>query len=180
MKNCLGQVILLIRFIAIILISSGFAFSGHCLAAYQKKRVDIISDILLMLSVIHTQIRYTCVPVNDLLVILTENSRLKGLKFIFRCRQKAESGEVFPIAWKESLYEEKEFCRIAGNALSYLIQLGDDLGATDLDGQLSCCEYYKQFFLKELKEREEQNKKYSKLLPTLGVMLGISAAIIIV
>jgi len=170
----------LLKTAAVIFIAAGFAFGGKCLASFQIKKATVISDILLMLSVTETQLRYACLPVADLLAVLCENGKLESLGFIGKCREKVNSGEAFPQAWKESIEAEAELCRLLSDYCSYLIRLGADIGSTDLEGQLSCCEYYKQIFEKELAVREENNKKYAKLLPTLGLMLGISAAIIII
>ncbi len=170
----------MVRFFAMLFIVLGFAFGGGCIASFHTKRVSLLNDIVFMLSVAETQLRYACIPVNDLLNIFNENNRLKSLIFIKECRERVTSGEAFPPAWNESIQNQKELCFLIRDVLPYLIQFGEDLGSTDLDGQLNCCEYYKQIFLKELAEREEQSKKHSKLFPVLGVMLGISAVIILV
>lgn len=170
----------MLKIAAMALIGSGFVFGGRYLASQQVKKAQVIGDILLMLSVIETQLRYACLPVSDLLRILCDTDKLKGLGFIGKCRDKVNSGEAFPKAWKNSVDGEAELCRLLADHKNYLVQLGADIGATDIEGQLACCEYYKQIFEKELAVREENSKKYSKLYPTLGLMLGISAAIIIV
>ena len=170
----------MVKTAAMLLIASGFAFSGFSIASFYRKRTEILNDIITMISVAQTQLRYACLPVSDLLRIISENKRISNLGFICSCIEKTERGKPFPTSWRESVEEEKELCRLICDILPNLFQFGEELGSTDLEGQLSCCEYYRQIFLKELELREEQNKKYSKLFPTLGVMLGISAAVIIV
>ncbi len=134
----------------------------------------------MMLSVVETQLRYACLPVSDLLRILSETDKLSSLRFIPCCKAKTDCGEAFPKAWKLAVESDYEFCALLGGHKKYLIQLGADIGATDIEGQLACCEYYKQIFEKELTLREENEKKYKKLFPLLGLMLGISAAIIVI
>lgn len=163
-----------------ILIASGFALGGRCLAAFQSKRVTVLETLILMLSVIETQLRYACLPVSDLLKVLDENPGLSELGFIKPCREKVCFGEAFPDAWRESVEAETELCRLLASSSESLASLGADIGSTDLEGQLSCCEYYKQLFSRELAVQEEKSQKYSKLFPPLGLMLGISAAIIII
>lgn len=161
-------------------ISSGFMLGGVYLASLQNKKTDIINDILLMLSVTETQLRYACLPVSDLLRILCKTEKLSELPFLSACKSRLDKNESFPDAWKRSVEECGELCRLLGSHKEYLIRLGSDIGATDLEGQLGCCEYYKQIFKKELAVREEFSKKYSKVFPALGLMLGVSAAIIII
>ncbi len=170
----------MIKLTAILLIASGFAFSGYCIASFQRKRVEALGEIVMMLSAMQTRLRYECLPVGALLKAAEENARGENLGFVSVCREKTERGEAFPKAWRESIESSRELCRLIRNVLPCLIRLGEELGTTDLEGQLSCCGYYERIFCDELKEREEQNKKYSKLYPALGAMLGIWAAILII
>ena len=134
----------------------------------------------MMLSVIETQLRYACLPVADLLKILCDTDKLSELGFISVCKEKTDCGEVFPKAWKNSIEEDYGLKALLGEHKKYLVRLGEDIGVTDIEGQLGCCEYYKQIFEKELAVREENAKKYTKLYPMLGLMLGVSAVIIII
>lgn len=162
------------------MIAAGFALGGRWLAAYQSKRVALIGDIILMLNVIETQLKYACLPVSDLLRVLSENSGLSDLEFIRCTRERVCFGQPFPEAWRECIESEPELCRMLSGSAHYLTRLGADIGSTDLDGQLSCCEYYKKIFEKELELQEEKSRRYSKLFPSLGMLVGISAAILIV
>lgn len=170
----------MLKIAAMLLIGSGFAFGGMYFAWRHEQKARITGDILLMLSVIETQLRYACLPVSDLLRILCETDKLKKLEFIEKCRLGVESGEAFPIAWKKAVESDSELCSLLCDRCRYLIQLGSDIGATDIESQLGCCEYYKQIFEKELAQCEENRKKYSKIYPALGLTLGVSAAIIII
>ncbi len=170
----------MLKITAMIMIVSAFALGGRWLAAYQIKRVAVINDIILMLSVTETQLRYACLPVSELLRVLGENPSVSKLEFIRCVREKVCFGEPFPDAWKNSIEAETEFCRLLGASARHLVRLGSDIGATDLEGQLSCCEYYKKIFEKELETQEEKSRRYTKLFPPLGLLAGISAAILII
>ncbi len=170
----------LLKPLAMLLFGAGFVGGGYCLASRYTKKAELVADILLMLSVISSRLRYDCLPVPDLLRVLCTTDKLKNLRFVARCLEKVETGEPFPSAWKNSVESDGELCMLLGNCRGNLIQLGADIGATDVEGQLACCEYYRQIFEKELALREENRKKYSKLCPSLGIMLGIAAAIIII
>ncbi len=162
------------------LIGTGFFFGGIYLASRNTKKLKAVQDILLMLSVTETQLRYACLPVSDLLRVLCETEKLSSLSFIAVCRDLFLRGEPLANAWKCSVENDSEFCSLLGEEKKYLVQIGMELGSTDIEGQLGCCEYYKQIFEKEIVLREENEKKYAKLYPALGLMLGIAAAIIIV
>lgn len=165
---------------AMLLIAVGFALGGRWLAAYQQKRVELISSVILMLNIIENQLRFACLPVADLLRIISETGSLSELCFIKSVREKVCFGEPFPAAWRECVENEKELCRLLDGCVTHLIRLGDDIGSTDLEGQLSCCRYYKEIFDGELAVQQEKSRKYTKLFPSLGLLAGISAAILIV
>lgn len=163
-----------------ILIASGFVLGGRWLAVYQTKRVEVLSEVILMLNIIETRLRYACLPVADLLRIISESSGLSELKFIKAVRERVCFGDSFPQAWRECVEGETELCRLLSGSAEHLARLGADIGATDLESQLSCCEYYKRIFEQELEAQKEKSSRYTKLFPPLGLLLGISAAILIV
>lgn len=170
----------MLKIISAILMLFGFAVAGRCAAAYQLKRVQMLEKIIMMLSTVETRLRYDCLPIPDLLRMLSENSAFSEFEFIKQCREKVCFGEAFSEAWSQSVKEQAEMCRLLSSSCESLVALGEAIGSTDLEGQLSCCEYFKSVFLKDLALQEEKSKKYSKLFPPLGLMLGISAAIIII
>lgn len=170
----------MIKTAAMLLISAGFIFGGFTLAALYSKRIIVIREILLMISVIETQLKYACLPVSDIMNLLCESDRFENLGFLVKCRSETENGEPFPSAWKKSVESEKELCRLLSDFTVYLERLGADIGSTDISGQLRCCDYYRRIFENELAAREESGKKYSKLFPALGLTLGISAAILMI
>lgn len=172
--------IFLLKLASMLLFFGGFICAGRFFASRHIKKAELIGDLMLMLSVIKTRLRYDCLPVPELLRVLCGTDKLKNLHFISDCAERVENGEAFPSAWKNSVESDGELCLLLDNCKAYLIQLGEDIGATDVEGQLGCCEYYEQFFGKELALREENGKKYAKLYPSLGAMLGIAAAIIII
>lgn len=169
----------MIKVISVVFVVLGFAVSGFYFSSVYDKRARVLEEIVMMVEVIRTQIRYARLPLLPMLGILEEKHR-GSLGFISECREITQSGESFSYSWRKSIENDSEFCRLIRGVLPDLIRFGENLGTTDLEGQLSCCEYYEQIFRKELKEKEEQRGKYSKLFPTIGIMLGLSAAILII
>lgn len=169
----------MIKAFSMILIAFGLAAAGRYFASCQCRRADLLGSIIRMIAVTETQLRYMNAPVCDLLKVLSENPSLSQLGFIKCARERVCFGEAFPDAWRESIETETEMCRMLAGSVRHLVALGADLGSTDLEGQLSCCGYYREIFRKELELQEEKSKRYSKLFPPLGLLAGISAAIFI-
>ena len=172
--------IFLLKLLSMFLFFVGFVCAGRLLALHHIKKAELTSDLIMMLSIIKNRLRYDCLPVPELLRVLCGTDKLKNLHFISQCAEKVEKGEAFPSAWEISVESDRELCALLDNCKAYLVQLGEDIGTTNVQGQLACCEYYEQLFKKELAAREENQKKYAKLYPSLGAMLGVAAAIIII
>lgn len=170
----------MLKIAAAVLIVAAFASAGGYFALLDKKRAETLENILLMLSITETQLRYSRMPVSDLLKSLCENNALSGLGFLKECRELLCFGESFPCAWKKSIEASSELKRLLPETYDNLLVLGDEIGATDLDGQLSRCEYYNCLFTGVLSERREKSKRSAKLFPPLGMLLGISAALFII
>lgn len=170
----------MLKIVAMILFVAGFSLAGKWAASVQKKRVELTGEIMLMLNVIESQLRYSRLTVSDLLRALCDNTGLSGLAFIKNCRERVCFGEAFPDAWRNSVEAETEFRRLLPDVSVHLVSFGAEMGSSDLESQLSECEYYKQIFLAELELQREKSQRYIKLFPSLGMLLGISAAIMII
>ena len=170
----------MIKLFSAFFIVSAFACIGIYFSTLEKQRVKILKDIITMLSLAETQLRYLHITVAELMKNLGESAAISDLKFIGRCSKMLENGAAFSIAWKNSIEEDGELKKLIPETYKSLVLLGDEIGSTDLEGQLSSCGYYKQMFTAALTECEEKCKRNSKLCPSLGILLGISAAIMII
>ena len=180
MKKLLKQVIWLLKLFSALLIASAFSFAGIYYSALEKQRVAVLKEVLAMLSLMETQLRYLRVPVSELMKSLSESSAVSDLKFIGRCSEMLENGSAFSVAWKKSVEEDNELKRLLQETYKSLALLGDEIGSTDIDGQLSICGYHRHIYTAALKEREEKYKRNSRLCPPLGLLLGVSAAIMVI
>lgn len=169
----------MLKISAMLLLAGAFALAGRWAASIQEKRVAVTGEIMLMINIVESQLRYSHMPVTDLLRVLCDNTGLSELEFIKNCRERVCFGEPFPDAWRNSIETETVFCRLLPETVGNLAAFGADIGSTDLESQLSGCEYYKQIFSAELELQREKSMKYKKLFPPLGLLLGISAAIMI-
>lgn len=170
----------MLKLFSALFIACAFAGIGIYLSSLEKQRVGALKNILTMLSFAETQLRYLHITVAELMKNLSESAAVSGLEFIGRCSGMLENGVPFSLAWKNSIEEDGELKRLLPETYESLISLGDEIGSTDLEGQLSSCGYYKQIFAAALSEREEKCRRSSKLCPPLGLLLGITVAIMII
>lgn len=169
----------MIRAFAAVFIASAFALGGRFLAQTDAKRVSIVREILLMINVMETRLHYSEMPVIRLLSLLEENG-FSQLGFLSECRKMLSEGEAFGSAWRKSIGQSRTFCLLLPEESRKLMAMGTDIGVTDIEGQLSCCRYYKVVFEKSLTDREEKSARSSRMFPPLGMLLGVSAAIFLI
>lgn len=169
----------MVRLAAAILVGTAFALGGRLIASRDSKKVEAIKDILRMINVMETRLRFSSVPVGELLAAV-ENGGCDSLTFITDCRTAVENGEPFNKAWRESILSCKAFCRMLPDESAKLVSMGSDIGVTDIDGQLACCGYYREIFSASLSEKDEKRKHSAVMFPPLGILLGISAALFLI
>lgn len=170
----------MLKIFSVFFIISAFTCGGMYFSSLEKQRVSTLRNIITMISVAETQLRYLRVPVAELMKNLSENNAVSELAFIKQCNEMLCMGFSFSSAWKGSIEANPQFKKLLPETYKNLFLLGGEIGSTDLEGQLSSLGYYKQIFSSSLCEHEERCKRTSKLCPSLGLLLGISAAIMII
>ncbi|MBR2869572.1 MAG: stage III sporulation protein AB [Clostridia bacterium] len=164
------------EFAAALLVAAAFVIGGRMLASAASERVEFIKEILLMLNIFETRLRYAGAPVSELLHLASEGG-CSRLLFLEKCGILLAEGEIFKDAWEKCIREHTAFCRLLPEESEKLIGMGSDIGRTDVEGQLSCCGYYKEIFGACLLEKEEIFRRSAALYPKLGIMFGVSAAL---
>ncbi len=134
-------------------------------------RVRHLEELLVFIKNIETEIRFSSVP---LLPLLKKYS--KTIPWMRICVKHMESGEDFSGSWKKAVGQasgvwEKE--------RDLLLRLGEGLGKTDLQGQISHCEMIFKLLEEVLEKAKEEQKNKSRIYQTLGAFGGIAIALLI-
>lgn len=166
----------MVRLFASLMVALSFALGGRYLAWLDAEKVARVHGILQMINVIETRLRFCATPVIELLAMI-EASGGNCPDFVRQCRKETENGAAFFSAWEKSVKNDRFLIKFMPEEAQKLVAMGADIGVTDIEGQLSCCGYYRQIFNGFLAVNEEKSKRSSKLFPPLGILGGISAAI---
>ena len=146
------------------------------MAAGLSERVSSLERVLRLVGHLRDRLKFLRPSVRALVQNAAAVEDFGELGFLDSCRDMMETGMDFPAAWKQSARQaavpDKE-------AREILAGLGDILGGSDLESQLSAvalCENRLELRLSEARENAAQHKK---LYCTLGALAGVGAAIIL-
>lgn len=81
-------------------------------------------------------------------------------------------------AWVQALTESKN--NLSKEDIAVIQNLSRMLGQTDLEGQLSEIEIVNEFLTNQLENAAEERKKNEKMYRTLGLVAGLTIAIILI
>ena len=98
------------------------------------------------------------------------------------------SGELFSLpvgnreqsvaeVWSAQISNFPKKWRLTAQDMTLLEEFGAKLGSTDTEGQLAHISLYQALFQKQLGEAERDVKQKAKLYQTLGLFIGVSAAL---
>ncbi|WP_294464470.1 stage III sporulation protein AB [uncultured Ruminococcus sp.] len=157
----------------LLLVMSGFSAGWFC----SKKllmRKDFFKRIISFISNLSTQLRYST---SDIFTLVSLSANTSGLYF-FEIRE--ESGTPFYKVWSERVSEIPAKFGLKNSDRTLLLEFGEQLGKTDVDGQLKHLELYEALFKKQLTDAENEINKKSKLYKTMGFFVGTAAALMII
>ena len=91
-----------------------------------------------------------------------------------------ETGTPFYRIWSERVNAIPAKFGLKKGDAALLLEFGEQLGKTDVDGQLKHLELYEALFKKQLTDAENEINKKSKLYKTMGFFVGTAAALMII
>ena len=136
-------------------------------------RVTELEKFLRFVSSARTEIRYTALPVEELI------RRHGGELALWKpCMESLEQGKSFSEAWNDGVRNSGKM-GLTGRDRELLENFGSGLGVTDIEGQLAHCGLYEELTKKGLEEAKEEKGKKARLYQMLGFSAGLAAALLL-
>ncbi len=148
-------------------------FAGLSASYKLKKRKELLTELKIMLKDFEIEMRYTAPP----LLKLIEHG--KGL-FPDLLREFSGKYSDARIAWVKAAEALSKKPQCGKEELGMLNELGEQLGTTPVEGQLSLLGLYCERTEKLLKSAEEDCARKGKMFSSVGAIVGIGAAILII
>lgn len=168
---------LMLKLIGLLMLIVTGTYIGFSKSRCLSNRVDFLEEYIGFLSYIETQVRYS----SDCIVnILDDYDSKNRLNFIDCCLLKMNNGAVFIKSWNESIDEIPDSVGLKNEDKNLLRSFGNELGKSDIEGQISHCKLYQKLTSQKLEEARMQKQQKYRLYQMLGASLGLCVGLLFI
>ena len=150
--------------------------TGFRISALLKKRIALLEKTVSLIINIRVELSYRHEAILNLLSRISELSALQKLDYLSACTEHVKTGEDFPSAWKKAISESK--CSYNKEEKNKLCSLGEMLGTTDTESQLTMLRLYEEYMKEFLNKAEKSQREYGRLSLVMGFLLGFAVFIL--
>lgn len=157
----------------ILVVASGAI--GYAASEQLSKRVARLRLLLRMVNDMMNLLRYTLPTVDEMLHMLMEQSCYASLLFL-RNAANMESPLCFPERWEKAILQQP----MPQEERTLLLHIGQTLGSTDLDGQLSALGLCKEQLNGLVQQAEEKQRSHAAMYRSMGLLTGLFLVILLI
>ena len=171
---------IILKYIFLFFIFSGVTLIGNLISKKYKYRVKELKDFKEMCNILDSKIKFTYEPLGD---ILNEISGLFQNNVISKILDKTTlelKNNTFKLAWETGIDSQKSALSLNDEDINVIKGLGNMLGKTDIQGQLSEIELTMDFLDTQIRDAENECKKNEKMYRSLGTIVGLAIIIILI
>lgn len=165
---------MVLKIIGALLLSLSGLLGGWLCSSKLFARRNFLRSIINFVSVLATQIRYSTADIFTLVSLSAQTSKLKEFELT------EKSGVPFFLVWSSRVNEIPSRYGLTPTDKKLFNELGEQLGKTDVEGQLKHLELYEVLLKKQLSDSENEIKSKSKLYKTMGFFVGTAAALMMI
>ena len=168
---------LVFKIFLLILIITVSNYMGILFSKKYANREKEIKQMKTSLNMFATKIKYTYEPIPSLFMEIA-NKIGGNIGNIFSQSATRMKEELAGEAWENALEEVNN--NLSKEDITVLKNLGKLLGETDVEGQINQIEVVNQFLNSQLENANEERRKNEKMYRTLGIVTGLTIAIILI
>lgn len=189
-----------IRYIFFILVFTGSTSIGFLLSKRYGDRVKELKILSRSINILQNKIKFTHKPLAAIFkeisqisqesrtsqklqasqtLRMSQNQKENKISEIFLKASKKLQNQNLENAWSEAISEEYFSLNLTSEDIELVKSLGNVLGKTDIDGQMSEIEQFKILLENQIKNAEEEKNKNSKMYKSLGTIIGLAIVIIL-
>lgn len=144
------------------------------------KRYALLRLAERLIDITAARIRCRAAPVEEIIRFAAEDKQLSQLAVITETLNKLGSEKPdFREQWSSALNETRP-SYMRDEEYNILAEYGRSLGATDIQGQLICLDNLKGLLSPLIKEAYAEKNEKSKLCRSMGMLIGLMLAVILI
>lgn len=159
-----------------VIFSSVFCATNYCSGL--KRRINGISFFIRSLELFKIKMEYEKSTIVQIIEGLSNECDYQG--FLDCCFKNIRIGYSLKTAWNKSLNEKIDKLGLTKDDVVLLEKFCQELGETDLDGQISNISLYIELLSKNLEELEKTVKDKSRVAINTGVFAGLIVSILLI
>ena len=168
---------MMLRFISAILFTAAGATVGVMLSQNLAAEREMCRETGDLLRSTALQIRHRGSDVYELSSGLKTSRALSALTFVRNLPERYQFGEDFHEMWKKALDSQSG---IPDEERRILSRLGEILGTSDIEGQLSSIVLLEDELMAVKEKREDNYRRKGKLFRSVGVLAGVMTGILVI
>ncbi len=166
----------ILKYIILFFILVSCSLLGRYLSKKYVIRVKDLEQMKNALNMFKTKVKFTYEPIPEIFESIAKNLDY-GVGQVFLEAKEKMMTKTAQISWEEAIEESKNgFTKEDKYVLKTLSKL---LGQTDVEGQISQIEITEKFLDSQLKEAQKEKEKNEKLYSKLGTTIGLAIVIIL-
>ena len=166
----------ILKYIMLFFILVGCSLIGKYLSKKYIIRVKDLEEMKNALNIFKSKVKFTYEPIPEIFNEIAKNINY-NVGQVFNLAKEKMNITTANIAWEEAVEESKNgFSKEDKYVLKTLSKL---LGQTDIEGQISQIEITEKFLDSQLKEAQKEKEKNQKLYSKLGTTIGLAIVIIL-
>ena len=167
-----------IRYIFLLLIFAGSTSVGYILSKRFKNRTIELKDLKSALNIMKNKIKFTYKPLEEIfeeISVLTKG----GIADLFSKAHKNIKTINAKDAWNQAVEDTKDLLNFNKEDLNLVKSIGNMLGKTDVEGQVSELNLSIGFIDTQIEKAEAECKRSEKMYKSLGTIIGLAIVIIL-
>ena len=152
-------------------------YIGNIKAEKYIQRLKELVSLKTALNILENKIKFTQTPLEEIFKQIASSSSEKNIVKIFNELSKEQDSNIHK-TWEKVISKTETYLNNEDKKI--LIDMGNILGATDVEGQVSNIKITSTFLDRQIEKAEQEKEKNVKLFRTLGIVSGLTIIIILI
>lgn len=168
-----------IRYIFFILILGSSTSIGFLLSNRYTNRVEELKSISKLINILQNKIKFTRKPLKEIFSELSKLGENENINCICLKVSKNLENQKMSNIWNNMVEEESKNLSLKDDDINLLKTLGNILGKSDVDGQMSEINLFAELFKNQIQKAEQEREKNAKMYKSLGTIIGLVIVIVL-